>query len=49
MTAEPLIYTAKRCFPKPITADCVKSFDTVDKGHVEVHILILIFLLEIPG
>ena len=44
-------WTAKRCynFPKPITADCFKSFDTVDKGHVEVHILFLIFLLEIPG
>ena len=26
-------WTAKRCynFPRPITADCVKSFDTVDK------------------
>ena len=36
-------------FPKPITADCVKSFETVDKGHVEAHILFLIFLLEMPG
>ena len=36
-------------FPKFITADCVKSFDTVDKGHVEVYILFLTFVLEIPG
>ena len=35
-------------FHKPITADCFKRFDTVDKGHVEVHILFLIFLLEMP-
>ena len=43
-------WTAKRYnFPKPIATDCVKSFATVDKGHVEVHILFLIFLLEMPG
>ena len=33
-------------FPSRLT---VKSFDTVDKGHVEVRILYVVFLLEMPN
>ena len=33
---------------KPITTDCVESFCEFDKGHVEVHILFLASLLELP-
>ena len=42
--------TAKLChnFPKPITTDGFKCFDKVDNGHVEVHILFLAFILELP-
>ena len=36
-------------FPKPITTYCVKCFGKVDKGHVEVHILFVAFLLELPS
>ena len=35
-------------FCKPITTDCVESFDEIDKGHVEVHILFLAFVFELP-
>ena len=30
------------------TTDYVKCFGKVDKGHVEVHILLLAFLLKLP-
>ena len=41
--------TAKLChnFSKSLTTDCVKCFGKVDKGHVEVHILFLAFLLKL--
>ena len=36
-------WTAKLCqdFPKSFTTNCVECFGEVDKGHIEVHILIL--------
>ena len=42
-------WRAKLChnFPKSITTDCVKCFGMVHKGHVEVHILFLAFLLKL--
>ena len=35
-------------FPKTLLTDCIKCFGKVNKGHVEVHVLFLAFLLKLP-